>query len=76
MVIRESPRTHFIITSNLFRDIKSDQNAANTLPGTSILKKLQVRYLDRHVVNVQAEGDSLVKSQLRLSGPIDIHCLL
>lgn len=35
----------------------------------------RVRYLHRHVVNVQAEGDSLVKSQLRLSGAVDVHRL-
>lgn len=37
--------------------------------------QVSVCYLHRHVVNVQAEGDSLVKSQLRLSGPVDVHRL-
>lgn len=32
-------------------------------------------YLHRHVVNVQAEGDSLVEGQLRLSGAVDVHGL-
>lgn len=33
-------------------------------------------HLDRHVVDVEAEGDPLVERQLRLSGPVDVHGLL
>ena len=32
--------------------------------------------LDRHVVDVQTEGDPLVEGQLRLPGAIDVHGLL
>lgn len=33
-----------------------------------------VCYLHRHVVDVQTEGNPLVKSQLRLSCSVDVHC--
>ena len=32
--------------------------------------------LDRHVVDVQTKGDSLVEGKLRLPGAIDVHGLL
>jgi len=32
--------------------------------------------LDRHVVDVQAEGDPLVEGELRLSSAVDVHGLL
>lgn len=37
---------------------------------------LLLTHLDRHVVNVQAEGDALVEGQLGLSGGIDVNHLL
>lgn len=34
------------------------------------------RYLDGHVVDIQAEGDPLVEGQLGLPGAVDVHGLL
>lgn len=53
-------------------------NGFTSLNRTILKRSVRWRfsYLDRHVVDIQTEGDALVESELRLSSAVNVHGLL